>query len=82
MGPFCRRDNYSWVRGVLERLMTHLSMWLVHVWLETDCLGAGWLAAGWKSAAWVEGMGAMGVAGNAGSGGMIGCSGRKVGWHI
>ena len=44
--------------------MTHLSMWLVHVWLETDCLGAGWLAAGWKSAtAWVEGMGAMGVAG-------------------
>ena len=49
--------------GVLERLMTHLSVWLVHVWLETDCLGAGWLAAGWKSAAWVEGMGAMEVTG-------------------
>ena len=49
--------------GVLERLITHLSMWLVHVWLEVGCPGAGWLAAGWKSAAWVEGMGAMGVAG-------------------
>ena len=49
--------------GGLERLMTHLSMWLVHVWLETGCLGAGWLAAGWKTAAWVEGVGAMGVAG-------------------
>ena len=38
--------------------MTHLSVWLVHVWLEVGCLGAGW-----KSAAWVEGVGAMGVAG-------------------
>ena len=36
---------------------------MVHVWLETSCLGTGWLAAGWKSAAWVEGVGAMGVAG-------------------
>ena len=51
------------MRGVLERLITHLSMWLVHVWLEVGCLGAGWLAAGWTSPTWVEGMGAMGVAG-------------------
>ena len=63
MGPFCRRDNCSWVRGVLERLMTHLSMCLVLVWLKVGCLGAVWLAAGWKSAVWVEGVGAMGVAG-------------------
>ena len=31
LGPFCRRDNCSAVRGVLERLITHLSMWLVPV---------------------------------------------------
>ena len=47
----------------MERLITHLSMWLVHVWLETDCPGARWLATGWKSAVWVEGVGTMGVAG-------------------
>ena len=47
----------------MERLITHLSVWLVHVWLEVGCPGAGWLASGWKSTAWVEGMGAMGVAG-------------------
>ena len=51
------------VGGGFERLMTHLSMWLVHVWLEAGCLGAGWLAAGWKTVAWVEGVGAMDVAG-------------------
>ena len=43
--------------------MAHLSVWLVHVWLETGCPGTGWLAAGWKATACVEGMGAMGVAG-------------------
>ena len=51
------------MRGVLERLITHLSMCLIHVWLEAGCPGGGRLAAGWKSAAWVEGVGAVGVAG-------------------
>ena len=45
LGPFCRRHNCSLVRGVLERLITHLSMWLIHVWLvlvlEEGCPGAG-----------------------------------------
>ena len=60
LGPFCKRDNCSLVRGVLERLITHLSMWLVHVWLVLD---GGSLGAGWVATAWVEGVGAMGVAG-------------------
>ena len=60
LGPFCKRDNCSLVRGVLERLITHLSMWLVHVWLVLD---GGSPGAGWVAAAWVEGVGAMGVAG-------------------
>ena len=69
------------MRGVLERLLTHLSMWLVHVCLETGCPGVGWLATGWMTAVWVEGVGAMGVAGML-MGGMVGWSSRKVGWHI
>ena len=60
LGPFCKRDNCSSVRGVLERLITHLSVWLVHVWLVLDCGSPG---AGCVAAAWVEGVGAMGVAG-------------------
>ena len=44
----------------MERLITHLSMWLVHVWLV---LGVGGLGAGWVAAVCVEGVGAMGVAG-------------------
>ena len=60
LGPFWRRDNCLLVRGVLDRLITHLSMWLVHVWLvlEEGSPGAGWVAA-----ARVESVGAMGVAG-------------------
>ena len=64
LGPFCRRDNRSLVRGVLERLLTHLSMWLIHVWLVLVLmLDEGSPAAGWVATAWVEGVGAMGVAG-------------------
>ena len=33
LGPFWSRDNCSLVRGVLDKLMTHLLVWLVHVWL-------------------------------------------------
>ena len=60
LGPFCKRDNCSSVRGVFERLITHLSMWLVHVWLVLD---GGSPGAGCVATAWVEGVGAMGVAG-------------------
>ena len=31
LGPFCSRDNCSLVRGVLERLITHLSNGSLHV---------------------------------------------------
>ena len=31
LGPFCSNVNRSAVRGVLERFMTHLSMWSLHV---------------------------------------------------
>ena len=64
LGPFWRRDNCSLVRGVSERLITHLSMWLVHVWLVLVLvLEEGSLGAGWVVTAWVEGVWAMGVAG-------------------
>ena len=64
LGPFWRRDNCLLVRGVPERLITHLSMWLVHVWLVLVLvLEEGSLGAGWVAATWVEGVGAMGVAG-------------------
>ena len=62
LGPFCRTDNCFLMRGVLERLITNLSMWLVHVWLVL-VLEGGSLGAGWVAAVWVEGVGAMGVAG-------------------
>ena len=56
-GPFWSRDNCSLVSGVLDRLMTHLS---VHVWLRLE----GWSpGAGLESAVLLEGVGAMGVAG-------------------
>ena len=55
--PFCRSDNCSVVRGILDRLITHLLVWSVHVslGLEGGSLGAG--------AVLVEGVAAMGVAG-------------------
>ena len=31
LGPFCSNVNWSAVRGVLERFMTHLSVWSLHV---------------------------------------------------
>ena len=60
LGPFCSRDNCSLVRGVLDRLITHLLVQSVHVslWLEGESLGTGL-----ESVVLVEGVGAMGVAG-------------------
>ena len=60
LGPFCSRDNCSLVRGVLDRLITHLLVWSIHVllWLDDGSLGAGL-----ESDVLVEGVRAMGVAG-------------------
>ena len=46
--------------GVLDRLITHLLVWSVHVslWLEGGSLGVGL-----EAVVLVEGVGAMGVAG-------------------
>ena len=79
-GPFCRNDNCSVVRGVLDRLITHLLVWSVHVSLELEggSLGAG-LGAG---AVLVEGVGAMGVAGTVDWVEMGVGSPGKTGWHI
>ena len=61
MGPFCRSDNCSMVRGVWDRLITHLLVQSVHVSLElVGGSPGGKLGAG---AVLVEGVGAMGVAG-------------------
>ena len=66
LGPFCRRDNCSGMRGVLDRLMTHLLVQslVLHVSLELRC-GCPGVAVGAGSAL-EEGVGAMGVAGTAG----------------
>ena len=60
LGPFCNRDNCSLVRGVLDRLITHLLVWSIHVllWLEGGSPGAGL-----ESVVLLEGVWAMGVAG-------------------
>ena len=63
LGPFCRRDNCSAVRGVLERLITHLSVWLVHVWLLLVLALGGSPGAESVATAWVECVGVLGVAG-------------------
>ena len=60
LGPFCRRDNCSLVRGVLERFMTQLPMWSVHAWLVLE---GGSPGAGLMSNVPMVGVGAMGVAG-------------------
>ena len=44
-------------KGVLERLMTHLS---IHIWLRLE---GGSLGVGLESAVVLEGVGAMGMAG-------------------
>ena len=63
LGPFCSRDSWSTVRGVLERFMTHLSMWslLVLELYELPLVGFAWVD--WVVVVLVEGVGAMGVAG-------------------
>ena len=63
-GPFCRRDNCSLVRGVWERLITHLSsmvstcmrvVGVAAVWDSLCCMGghcAGWKV--WGPCVWQE----------------------------
>ena len=60
LGPFCSRDNCSLVRGGLERLITHLLVQSVHVWLVLEGVSPG---AGLVFVVLLEGVGAMGVAG-------------------
>ena len=60
LGSFCSRDNCSLVRGVLDRLITHLLVQSVYVWLRLE---GGSLGAGLESVVLLEGVGAMGVAG-------------------
>ena len=60
LGPFCSRDNCSLVRGFLDRLITHLFVQSIHVWLRLE---GGSLGAGLESVVLLEGVGAMGVAG-------------------
>ena len=60
LGPFCSRDNCSLVKGFLHRLITHLLVWSVHVWLRLE---GGSLCVGLESVVLLEGVGAMGVAG-------------------
>ena len=64
-GPFCRRDNCSKVRGVLDKFITHLLVQSIHVcrWLDCWGPGAGWGAGAGASAVLEGGVGAMGVAG-------------------
>ena len=60
LGPFCSRDNCSLVRGVLDRLITHLLVQSIHVLLRLE---GGNLGAGLGSLVLLEGVGAMDVAG-------------------
>ena len=46
--------------GGLDRLITHLLVWSIHVWLMLE---GGSLCAGLESVVLLEGVGAMGVAG-------------------
>ena len=62
-GPFCKRDNCLLVRGVLERLITHLSVWSLHVCVLMGLLLGGSPGVGLVAAVLVEGVGPMGVAG-------------------
>ena len=58
----------------------------VHV--AATCMVGNWLSGHWVVGCWLEAHcmggrnGGHGCGRNPGSGGMIGCSGRKVGWHI
>ena len=63
LGPFWSKDNCSLVRRVLDKLITHLFVWSVHVWL---LLEGGSPVVELEAAALVEGGGALGVAGTVG----------------
>ena len=60
LGPFCRRNNCSLVRGILDKLITHLFVWSVHVSL---LLEGGHPVAGLEDTVLVEGGGTLCVAG-------------------
>ena len=79
LGPFCSMDNCSLVRGVLDKLITHLLVQSVHVWL--------WLEGGSPNAelecvVLLEGVGAMGVAGTVVGLEVVVEVLEKTGWHI
>ena len=59
IGSFWSSDNCSMVRGVLDRLITHLLVWSVHVSLGLE---GGSLGAGLEAGVLVEGVVAIGVA--------------------
>ena len=84
LGPFHRRDNHSGMRGGLGRLMTHLLVqWLVlFVSLELRC-GCPGAVVGAMGAGSVpeEGVGAMDVAGTVELP-LAGGSTGEPGWHI
>ena len=60
-GPFCRSDNCSRMRGVLDKLITHLLVQSIHVcsWLDCWSPGVGWGAGAGAG----RRCGAVGVAG-------------------
>ena len=60
LGPFCSNDNCSSERGALDRLITHLSAFHLHVWVLLEG-GRPWLEL--EAAMVVEGGGGLGVAG-------------------
>ena len=63
LGPFCSKDNCWSVRGVLDKLMTHLSALHLHVCGLLE-VGSPWLEL--EAAVVVEGGGGLGVAGTLG----------------
>ena len=54
---------FALVRGVLERLITHLSIWSLHVWVLLGLPLGGSPCVVWVAVVLVEGVGPMGVAG-------------------
>ena len=63
LGPFWSRDNCSLVRRVSDKLMTHLLVWSVHVWL---LLEGGSPVVELETTVLMEGGRALGVAGTVG----------------
>ena len=62
-GPFCRSVNCSLDRGVLDRLITHLSDGALHVCRLGGLLLVGFPCVGGLAIVVVEGVGGTGVAG-------------------